>query len=143
MIDPRNWPPGKKMLGLLGVLVVAAVVLQGLESLAGRKPVTPAKEGNGSSETRKPLRPTLERVDDWTILIKEGHWHRSRFRFNESDGIEEVDALYACFEESIARAFDDNPTNRQSELTSRMKEIRDQCSLGALRPPPPPPVPEP
>ncbi len=143
MIDPRNWSPGKMVLALLGAFFLAAAVFQGLGSLASREPGTPKKKGIETSSTREPLRPTLERVDDWTILIREGHWHRSRFRFNESDGLEKVDALYACFEESIARAFDDNPTTKQSELTSRMKEIRDRCSLGALRVPPVPPVPEP
>jgi hypothetical protein len=128
MIDPRNWSSRKMVLALLGVLVVAAVVLQGLENLAGRKPVTPAKEGNGSSETRKPLRPTLERVDDWTIEIREDLWRRSTFRFNEDDGIEKADAVYACLEEGIAREFDDNPTTRHSEMRARTRGIRDNCS---------------
>ena len=69
MIDPRNWSPGKMVLALLGALLLAAGVFQGLGSLAAREPGTSKKKGVETSSTRKPLRPTLERVDDWTILI--------------------------------------------------------------------------
>ena len=144
MTDPRMWTTGKKMLGLVGVLILAAAVFQGLESLAGRS-ARPASNNSAvdSSEPRPPVRPTLERVDDWSILIKEGRWTRSNYRFNDSDGIELADAVYACLEEGIARDFDDNPTTSRSEMHSRTKKIREQCSIGAIRAIPPLPVAEP
>jgi hypothetical protein len=130
MTDPRMWTTGKKMLGLVGVLVLAAAAFQGLESLTGRPagPATKSESGNESSGTRQPVRPILVRENDWTIHIKEDRWRRSTFRFNEDGGIEKADAVYACLEEGISREFDDNPTTRHSEMRSRTKRIRDNCS---------------
>jgi len=134
MTDPRQWPPGKMLLALLGLLVLAAVGLQGLERLAPREAGSVKKKGAGSSEPQA-IRPTLERVDDWTILVTAGIMHQSRFRFGEDDGIERVDALYTCLEERIAQEFDDNPTTKRSEMRSRMKEIQDHCLQIELRVP--------
>ena len=134
MTDPRQWPPGKMLLALLGLLVLSAVVLQGLERLAPREAGSIKNQEAGSSEPRA-VRPTLERVDDWTILVTAGIMHHSRFRFSEEDGIERVDALYACLEERIAQEFDDNPTTRRSEMRTRVKEIQDHCLQRELRVP--------
>ena len=141
MTDPRMWSSGQKILGLVGVLVLAAAVFQGLENLAGRgSSSTSNYTATGPSEPRPPVRPTLERVDDWTITIREGKWSRTNYRFNESDDIELADAVYACLEEGIARDFDDNPTTSHSEMRSRTKKIREQCSVRVIRAVPPVPV---
>ena len=135
MTDPRQWPPGRMLFALLGLLVLAAVVLQGLERLAPREAGSAKKTDAESSEPRAPIRPTLERVDDWTILVTAGIMHQSRFRFGEDDGIERVDALYACLEERIAQEFGDNPPTRRSEMRTRMKEIQDHCFQIEIRAP--------
>lgn len=108
MTDPRQWPPGKMLLALLGLLVLSAVVLQGLERLAPREAGSIKKQEAGSSEPRA-VRP--------------------------EDGIERVDALYTCLEERIAQEFDDNPTTRRSEMRTRVKEIQDHCLQRELRVP--------
>ena len=59
------------LLALLGLLVLSAVVLQGLERLAPREAGSIKKQEAGSSEPRA-VRPTLERVDDWMILVTAG-----------------------------------------------------------------------
>lgn len=140
MTDPRTWSPGKKMLGLVGVLVVALLVLQGLESLAGR----PERSSSGSAESndgREPIRPILTRVDDWTIDLREGSFNRSRYRFDEADGKQLVDAVYACLEEGIAREFDDHPTTSHREMRRRAKTLRAECSPAVVRDLVPSPVP--
>ena len=144
MTDPRMWSTGKKMLGLVGVLILAAAVFQGLENLAGRGSSSATNNPTtGPSEPRPALRPTLERVDDITVTVREGKWSRSSYRFNDSDGIELADRVYACLEEGIAREFDDNPTTSHSEMRSRTKKIRKQCSVSIVRAVPPVPVPDP
>jgi len=127
MADPRTWSPGKKMLGLVAVLVVALVLLQGLENLADR-PSPTARNRSGPDEVRAPVRPTLERVDDWTIEIREDRRSRTTFRLDEDDGIAEADAVYTCLERGIAREFDDNPTSTRSEMRSRLRQIERDCS---------------
>ena len=124
MTDPRTWPPGQKLLGLAGVLVFALVLLQGLESLAGRKS-RPAPE---PSVSRPAVRPTLERRGDWMIVLSEDRWRRSTYRFDETEGIETADRTYACLEQAIAREFDDNPTTSHREMRSRTRKIREECS---------------
>jgi hypothetical protein len=128
MTVPSKWSPGKTVLALLGALILAAAVLQGLESLAVRETGMSHKDGARPTATRNPVRPTLERVDDWTIEIREDLWRRSTFRFNEDDGLEEANAVYACLEAGIAREFDDDPTFSHREMRSRVMQIRNECS---------------
>jgi len=142
MMDPRSWSTGKKMLGLVGILILVAAVLQGLEKLARPGPGSNGT-ATGPSEPRPTVRPTLERVDDWTITVREGRWHRSNYRFNDSDGIEMADSVYACLEAGIARDFDDDPTTSHSEMRSRTKKIREQCSINMIHPVPPVAPPDP
>ena len=137
MTDPRQWPPGRMLFAVLGALLLAAIVFQGLGSLAAPEIGSTKKKNAEPSGTQEPIRPTLERVDDWTIEIKEGSWHRSTFRFNETDGIETADEVYACLEKGIASEFDDNPTTSHKEMRSRMKALRKNCSPGVLRVLPP------
>ncbi len=135
MTDPRTWSPGKKMLGLVGVLVVALALLQGLESLAGRGE-RPAAE---PSELRPAVRPILERQGDTTIVLKEDSFRRSTFRI---ESVEAADRIYACLEQAIAREFDDDPTTSRREMRARTRTIRDECSPLGLPIPPRPPAPE-
>ncbi len=133
MTDPRTWSAGKKMLGLVGVLVVALALLQGLESLAGRGERPNAKP----SELRPAVRPILERPEDTVIIIKEDSFRRSTYRL---DGVEAADRVYACLEQAIAREFDDDPTTSHREMRARTKKIREECSPIEMPTLPPSPV---
>lgn len=134
MADPRSWPPGKKVLGLAGVLVAALVLLQGLESLVGTR-TRPTPEPSAS---RPAVRPTLERAGDSVIVLKEDSFRRSTYRIENAAT---TDLVYACLERAIAREFDDNPTTSHREMRARTRKIRDECSPVGL--PVPPRTPEP
>jgi hypothetical protein len=133
MTDPRTWSPGKKALSLAGVFVVALVLLQVLENLADR-PSRPVRNASGADEMREPVRPTIVRVDNWTIEIRENRRARTTFRLDENDGLEEADALYTCLEQGVAREFDNNPTSSRSEMRSRLRKIESDCSPVVLPP---------
>ena len=134
MTDPRTWSPGKKMLGLVGLLVIALALLQGLESLAGRESRTTGEP----SELRPALRPILEREGDTVIVLKEDSFRRSTYRI---ETVEAADGIYTCLEDAIAREFDDNPTTSRREMRARTRKIRDECSPLGLPIPPRPPGP--
>jgi len=134
MIDPRTWPPGKKVLGLVGVGVVALALLQGLESLDGRD----ARPASEPSELRPAVRPILERHGNSMIVLKEDSFRRSTYRL---ESVEATDRVYACLEEAIAREFDDNPTTSHREMRARTRQIREECSPVRLPTPPRPPTP--
>lgn len=134
MTDPRRWPPGKQALGLVGVLVGALILLQGLESLAGRA----SRPDPEPSELRPAVRPILERHGNSMIVLKEDSFRRSTYRL---DSVEVTDRVYACLEEAIAREFDDNPTTSHREMRARTRKIRDECSPVGLPIPPRPPSP--
>jgi len=117
----------KKLFLVIGGGLLVLVVLTGLEGLLPRATRAPAADGRDPSAAGEPLRPTLVREDDKTILIEAGTFHHSRFRYGEDDSVEEVDELYRCLEEGIAREFDDTPTSRNSEVRTRMGRISDAC----------------
>lgn len=87
------------------------------------------------------MRPTLERVDENTILVDAGVFHKSRFRFGDDDSNEQVDALFECLEAGIEREFGpaDGPAAAgravagRREVRELMKGIQDDCMESVMR----------
>ena len=129
----------KKLLIVVGALVLVLVALQALESLLPHKERSERME---SGESAEPIRPTLERPDPRTIVLEGGTFHKTRWLYHEDDPIEQADAVYTCLEDGIRREFDDNPTSSHRELRRRLNALQDH-GRRTVENVPVPPVPPP
>ena len=118
MAGRRKGSNRKWLLYSIGGFLLVTMAIHFLEKTA--KP-------ESSAAVAKPVRVKLTRVDDETILIEMGFFNKSRYRFNNSDSKEEIDALYNCLEEGIAREFGANAERRRISSRARMKEVQDRC----------------
>ena len=134
---------GKLLLLFVGALLVLIVVFQLAESVVPKanRPAAAA----APAEAPPPIRPTVERIDENTIVVDAGFFHKSRFGFGAEDSKEQVDALHVCLEAGIEREFGPvggtaaggKVVTDRRELRKLMTGIQEACMESVMRLPGP------
>jgi hypothetical protein len=118
---------------LAGGLVVAVALLTALEKLVGTPP-TPSE--TRTTEEGAPQVPSVRRLDDGAVEIRDDPFHRTRIRLG-SDAEEQ--ALYDCLSSGFESAFGDGRADGlgRDKVRAETRRIRERC-MEALAPPPAP-----